>query len=135
MAKSDSFYNLETLGGILLFIAAVIAILIANSPLHGAYDHILQIKGEVAIGALHIKKPLLLWINDGLMAIYFMLIGLEIKREINRGVLSNKKELMVPVIRVDLQKRGKSELRSYIPHAGPRLLPYIMIFIEHKKSK
>ncbi|MDP3559133.1 MAG: Na+/H+ antiporter NhaA [Legionellaceae bacterium] len=98
MAKSDSFYNLETLGGILLFIAAVIAILIANSPLHGAYDHILQIKGEVAIGAFHIKKPLLLWINDGLMAIYFMLIGLEIKREINRGVLSNKKELMVPVI-------------------------------------
>lgn len=98
MAKSDSFYNLETLGGILLFIAAVIAILIANSPLHGIYEHILQIKGEVAIGALHIKKPLLLWINDGLMAIYFMLIGLEIKREINRGVLSNKKKLMVPII-------------------------------------
>ncbi|PJD93532.1 MAG: Na+/H+ antiporter NhaA [Legionella sp.] len=98
MAKSHSFYNLETLGGILLFIAAVIAILIANSPLHGTYDYILQIKAEVAIGDLHIKKPLLLWINDGLMAIYFMLIGLEIKREMNRGVLSNKKELMVPVI-------------------------------------
>lgn len=98
MAKSDSFYNLETLGGILLFIGAVIAILIANSPLHGTYEHLLQTKGEITIGMLHIKKPLLLWINDGLMAIYFMLIGLEIKREIKRGVLSNKKNLMAPIV-------------------------------------
>ncbi|STX29965.1 sodium-proton antiporter [Legionella beliardensis] len=98
MSQSKSFYNLETLGGILLFIAAVIAILIANSPLQSIYEHVLQVKGTVSIGTFFIKKPMLLWINDGLMAIYFMLIGLEIKREIRRGVLSDKRNLIVPVI-------------------------------------
>ncbi len=98
MAKSDSFYNLETLGGILLFIAAVLAILVANSPYRIAYDHLLHLKGTLGVGTLLIKKTVLLWINDGLMAIYFLLIGLEIKREIKRGVLSNKKNLAVPVI-------------------------------------
>lgn len=98
MGNSKSFYNLETLGGILLFIAAVIAILIANSPFRSIYEHILQVNGAVSIGTFSIRKPLLLWINDGLMAIYFMLIGLEIKREIKRGVLSDKRNLVVPVI-------------------------------------
>jgi Na+:H+ antiporter, NhaA family len=98
MVKTDSFYNLETLGGILLFIAALMAILVANSPYRFAYDHLLQVKGTLGVGNFFIKKPILLWINDGLMAIYFMLIGLEIKREVNRGVLSNKKNLLVPVV-------------------------------------
>lgn len=98
MNKTDSFYNLETLGGILLFIAAVFAILVANSPYRFTYEHFLHIKAALGVGPLYIQKPLLLWINDGLMAIYFLLIGLEIKREIKRGVLSNKKNLVVPVI-------------------------------------
>ncbi|HAT1711028.1 TPA: Na+/H+ antiporter NhaA [Legionella pneumophila] len=98
MTKSDSFYNLETLGGILLFIAAVIAIVVANSPYRHIYDQLLHIKATVGVGSFLIKKPLLLWINDGLMAIYFMLIGLEIKREIRRGVLRHKKNLIVPII-------------------------------------
>ncbi len=98
MNKSDSFYNLETLGGILLFIAAVLAILVANSPYRFTYDNFLHIKGTLGFGPVLIQKPLLLWINDGLMAIYFLLIGLEIKREIKHGVLSNKKTLLVPVV-------------------------------------
>lgn len=98
MTKSDSFYSLETIGGILLFIAAVIAIVVANSPYRFIYDHLLNIKATFSVGSFLIKKPLLLWVNDGLMAIYFMLIGLEIKREIRRGVLSNKKNLIAPII-------------------------------------
>lgn len=98
MSKTNSFYNLETLGGILLFIAAVIAIIVANSPYRFAYNHFLEIKGVVGIGSLMIKKPILLWINDGLMAIYFMLIGLEIKREMRHGLLSHKKKLIVPLV-------------------------------------
>ena len=90
MNKSDAFYNSETLGGILLFIAAMLAIIVANSAYRIEYENFLHIKGSIYIGSISIKKPLLLWINDGLMAIYFLLIGLEIKREINRGVLSNK---------------------------------------------
>ncbi|WP_094092332.1 Na+/H+ antiporter NhaA [Legionella clemsonensis] len=98
MNKSDSFYNLETIGGLLLFLAAVLAIVIANSPYRIIYDHFLNIHASVTIGNLFINKPLLLWINDGLMAIYFLLIGLEIKREIKRGILSSKTNLLVPAI-------------------------------------
>ncbi|KTC87329.1 MULTISPECIES: Na+/H+ antiporter NhaA [Legionella] len=98
MSKENSFYSLETLGGILLFIAAVIAIVVANSPYRFAYNHFLEIKGVMGIGSLIIKKPILLWINDGLMAIYFMLIGLEIKREMRHGLLSHKKNLVVPLV-------------------------------------
>ncbi len=98
MSKSNSFYNLETLGGLLLFIAAVLALIVANSPYRDAYNYFLQMKASVGIDHFLIKKPLILWINDGLMAIYFMLIGLEIKREIKRGVLSNKTSLLIPAI-------------------------------------
>ena len=98
MKNADSFYNLETLGGLLLFIAAVFALIVANSPYRDAYNYFLQMKASVGIDHFLIKKPLILWINDGLMAIYFMLIGLEIKREIKRGVLSNKTSLMIPAI-------------------------------------
>lgn len=94
----NSFYNLETLGGILLFIAAVVAIIIANSPYRFSYGHLLHLKAALGVGNLYIQKPLLLWVNDGLMAIYFLLIGLEIKREIKRGVLRERKNLVVPVI-------------------------------------
>lgn len=97
MNKPDAFYNSETLGGILLFIAAMLAIIVANSAYRIEYEHFLNIKGSIYIGNISIKKPLLLWINDGLMAIYFLLIGLEIKREINRGVLSNKTNIFVPI--------------------------------------
>ncbi|MGQ3888564.1 Na+/H+ antiporter NhaA [Legionella sp. CNM-1927-20] len=98
MSKPNSFHNLETLGGILLFIAAVLAIIIANSPFNIIYEKFLQINASVSVGDLFIKKPLIHWINDGLMAIYFMLIGLEIKREINRGILSDRTNLLVPAI-------------------------------------
>lgn len=98
MSKANSFYNSETLGGILLFIAAVIAIGIANSPYSRAYNDFLEINGVLGASSLVIKKPMLLWINDGLMAIYFMLIGLEIKREMRHGLLSHKKNLFIPVI-------------------------------------
>lgn len=98
MNKPDSFYNLETIGGILLFIAAVLAIIVANSPYRVGYEHFLSINGSVSVGSLSITKPLLLWINDGLMAIYFLLIGLEIKREVNRGILSDKTNLLVPAL-------------------------------------
>lgn len=98
MKKSDSFYNLETIGGLLLFITAMVAILIANSPYRFAYEQFLQVKVAVGTEELFIRKPLLLWINDGLMAIYFMLIGLEIKREIKRGVLNNGTNVFVPAV-------------------------------------
>jgi len=92
----SSFLKLESAGGIILMIAAAAAIIIANSPLQSWYALLLDTPVEVRIGALHIAKPLLLWINDGLMAIFFFLVGLELKRELIEGELSDKRNIILP---------------------------------------
>jgi len=90
------FIKLESAGGILLLAAAVIAILVANSPLAALYDSLLGTTVAIQVGALSINKPLLLWINDGLMAVFFLLIGLEIKREVMEGELSSLSQIILP---------------------------------------
>ena len=71
------FLKLEASGGIVLMLAAVLALVLANSPLKTYYTLLIDTPVEVRIGALEIAKPLLLWINDGLMAVFFFLVGLE----------------------------------------------------------
>jgi len=90
------FMELESAGGILLFAAATIAMLVANSPLAALYDSLLDTTVAIQVGALSIDKPLLLWINDGLMAVFFLLIGLEIKREVLEGELSSLSQIILP---------------------------------------
>jgi NhaA family Na+:H+ antiporter len=87
----------ESAPGILLFLAAVAAMAIANSPLAGAYRAFLDIPIAVQIANLVIAKPLLLWINDGLMAVFFFLVGLELKRELIEGELSSLRQAFLPV--------------------------------------
>jgi NhaA family Na+:H+ antiporter len=94
-AVSD-FMRLETAGGILLLVAAIVAMLVANSPLANLYNALLDTTVAVQVGALAIDKPLLLWVNDGLMAVFFFLIGLEIKREIMEGELSSFSQIVLP---------------------------------------
>lgn len=90
------FMQLESAGGILLLAAAALAMLVANSPLSGPYSALMDTTVALQVGALSINKPLLLWINDGLMAIFFMLVGLEIKREILEGELSSPSQIILP---------------------------------------
>jgi NhaA family Na+:H+ antiporter len=90
------FLQQELSGGILLVSAAFLAILLANSPLYSLYQLLIDIPGAIRIGALEIAKPMLLWVNDGLMAIFFLLVGLELKREFLEGELSNRKKIMLP---------------------------------------
>lgn len=90
------FMRLESAGGILLLLSAIFAMLIANSPLSGLYGSLLDATVAVQVGALAINKPLLLWVNDGLMAVFFFLIGLEIKREIMEGELSSFSQVVLP---------------------------------------
>jgi NhaA family Na+:H+ antiporter len=90
------FMRLESAGGILLLAAAVLAMLVANSPLANIYNALLDTTVAVQVGALSIDKPLLLWVNDGLMAVFFFLIGLEIKREIVAGELSRLSQVVLP---------------------------------------
>jgi NhaA family Na+:H+ antiporter len=91
-----AFMKMESAGGILLLMASVAAMVIANSPLQEYYLALLTTPVAVQVGALVIAKPLLLWVNDGLMAIFFFLIGLEIKREVMEGELSSFKQVVLP---------------------------------------
>ncbi len=90
------FLQLETAGGVLLIICVVIAMLVANSPLAVTYNALLDLTVAIQVGTLIINKPLLLWVNDGLMAVFFFLIGLEIKREIMDGELSSFDQVILP---------------------------------------
>jgi len=92
------FLRLESASGILLFVAALLAMAAENTPAKPLYDALLSVPVAVRVGPLEIAKPLLLWINDGLMAIFFFLVGLEIKREIIQGELSRPSQLALPVI-------------------------------------
>ena len=92
------FMRLESAGGILLLVAALLALVIANSPLSHWYDALLDTTVAVQVGALTINKPLLLWVNDGLMAIFFFLIGLEIKREVLEGELASFSQVILPAM-------------------------------------
>lgn len=92
------FLRLEAASGILLLLAAVLAMLVENSAASPFYDALLGTPVEIRVGGFEIAKPLLLWINDGLMAIFFFLIGLEVKREILDGELSEPARVVLPVI-------------------------------------
>jgi len=90
------FLGLEAVGGIVLMVAAVLALVIANSPLAVYYAVLLDLPLEFRIGTFGIAKPLLLWINDGLMAVFFFLVGMELKREVVEGHLSSLRLAALP---------------------------------------
>ena len=92
----NAFLRLESASGILLMLATALAMVFANSFLEPLYHRLLEIEIEIRIAALDINKPLLLWINDGLMTIFFFLVGLELKREFLEGELSNRRNIILP---------------------------------------
>lgn len=92
----NDFLRLESAGGVLLLLAAALALLVANSPLVELYRSLLGTTVAVQVGALVVSKPFFLWVNDGLMAVFFFLIGLEIKREVLEGELSSLSQIILP---------------------------------------
>lgn len=92
----DKFFRHEASGGILLMLSAVAALIVANSALSGTYEGVLGSYLAVTLDGEGLKKPLILWINDGLMAIFFFLIGLELKREMMEGKLKNPADVILP---------------------------------------
>ncbi|MGH8427327.1 MAG: Na+/H+ antiporter NhaA [Gammaproteobacteria bacterium] len=97
-AALRSFFLLEPAAGIILLGAAVLAIALANSPLAHYYSLLINVPVEIRAGTFEIAKPVLLWINDGLMAIFFFQIGLELKREVREGELSSLRNVALPAI-------------------------------------
>jgi NhaA family Na+:H+ antiporter len=92
------FFQHEAASGFILVFAAMIAMILANSPLNSFYNGLLEIPVSVRFGGFEIAKPLILWVNDGLMAIFFFLVGLEIKREILGGNLSSLAQITLPAV-------------------------------------
>jgi len=94
----EEFIHRETTSGFLLMICAIVALIVANSPLSGAYMHLLHTEVGFNFGDIELKKTLHHWINDGLMALFFFVVGLEIKREILVGELSDPRQASLPII-------------------------------------
>ena len=96
-AALKDFLKQESAGGIVLIVAAALALIIANSPVSAGYFGTLQTKLNLSFGSFAIDKALILWINDGLMAVFFFLIGLEVKREVIDGQLSSWNQASLPL--------------------------------------
>lgn len=92
----QEFLRLEAAAGLILMAVAVLAMVVANSPLASSYSNALALPLEIRLGTFGIAKPLLLWINDGLMAVFFLLVGLELKREVLEGHLSSLRSASLP---------------------------------------
>ena len=93
-----AFIRTESASGVILLASAALALIAANSPLEDLYDAFLALSVGVRVGTFGLEKPLLLWINDGLMAIFFLLVGLEIKRELVEGELSTREQAVLPFL-------------------------------------
>ena len=99
MKHLQRFFQSDASGGIILILAAIMAMLLANTGMtSGLYRSFLETPVQLRIGALEINKNMLLWINDALMAVFFLLIGLEVKREMNQGALASRRQAVFPVV-------------------------------------
>ncbi len=117
------FIEHEATGGLVLVAAAALALVVTN--IGGAaefYDWLIDLPVSVSIGALALKKPLLLWINDGLMAVFFFLVALEIKREMLDGHLASRDQIIVPAIAAIGGMIAPSLIYAYFNWHDPALL-------------
>ncbi|WP_060825727.1 Na+/H+ antiporter NhaA [Sulfurospirillum cavolei] len=98
LTSIEEFIKKESSSGILLIVVTLTALLLQNSVLTDFYSRFLETPLQISFGSFGIAKPLLLWVNDGLMAVFFFLVGLEIKREILEGELSSRSQITLPLI-------------------------------------
>jgi NhaA family Na+:H+ antiporter len=117
------FLKLESAGGLLLMAAAGLALLLDNTSLAWLYDRLLGVTFSVRLGSAGLEKPLLLWINDGLMAVFFLLVGLEIKREILQGELSSRARAALPAIAAVGGMVVPALIFVAVNHGSPESLP------------
>ena len=117
-----NFLKLESSGGILLFAAAILAIICANTSVQSVYFDFLQTQVVLKVGAFAIDKPLLMWINDGFMAVFFVLVGLEVKREMFEGSLSSVRKASLPAFAAFGGMIVPALIYYFINHHDPELV-------------
>ncbi len=122
MTTIYQFFKSKTAPGIILCIAALLALIAENSPLDELYELFKKTPVVIQIGDFSIDKPLLLWINDGLMAIFFLLIGLEVKREILIGHLSKPEQVILPAVAAAGGLIVPALIYAYINFQNPELI-------------
>lgn len=93
-----NFFNSTSTSGMILFACLILSLVIANSPLGAGFNTFLETQIGYENSVIHLRYPIALWINDGLMAIFFLLVGLEIKREVVEGELSSPRKAVLPII-------------------------------------
>lgn len=97
-ATFERFVHVEAASGIVLLLAAVLALLWANSPWHGSYHALWHVPLAISLGHEAFSQPLHFWINDALMTVFFLVVGMEIRREIHEGALSELRQAMLPIL-------------------------------------
>lgn len=115
----SAFLKSDSIGGILLILTMILALLSVNSPLSELYESFLHIPMEIRVGSLYIDKTLHHWINDGLMAIFFLIVGLEVKREVMIGHLSSLSQIALPAIAAVGGIVAPALIYLYFNHADP----------------
>ncbi len=118
----EDFIKQETSGGVILLVVSGLALAIANSPLLGVYEGFLNQPISVVLGPLGIEKSVLLFVNDGLMAIFFFLVGLEIKREIVEGELSTRQQAVLPGVAAAAGMAGPAIIYAWLNWETPETL-------------
>ena len=113
------FLALDSAAGIVLALAALAALLISNSPLQGHYESVLRTVGEVRVGDFSLAKPVVVWVNDLWMAVFFFLVGLEIKREFVEGQLSTPAQALTPALAAVGGMALPAGLYALFTHADP----------------
>lgn len=98
LATLDRFLHVEAVGGVVLLIAAAAALTVANSPLAESFDHFWHESLSFGFGDLVFARPLHFWVNDALMTVFFLVVGMEIRREVHEGALSDLRQAALPVI-------------------------------------
>ena len=121
LASIRRFIASESAGGIVLALAAVVALVVSNSPLGPSYRQFVEMRGEVRIANdwLVLSKPLLLWVNDLWMAVFFFVVGLEIKREVLAGELASVKQASLPVVAAIGGMAVPALIYAALNHADP----------------
>jgi NhaA family Na+:H+ antiporter len=113
------FISTESVGGVLLAAASIAALVLANSPWRSAYEAFLATPGELSVGSSGLAKPLVVWVNDLWMAVFFLTVGLEIKRELMVGRLASPRQALLPVVAAVGGMAVPSLIYTAFNHADP----------------